>query len=458
MTECSGVCRDLMTDTGNCGACGMTCGTGTICVDGACTPDCPEGYTNCDGTCRDLDHDPSNCGACSAACAAGEVCLTGTCTFACPSPYTDCSGSCADLSTDHMHCGACGNACDPGEVCQAGSCVISCLDGLTLCSGACADLMRDPDNCGACGAACGTGEVCYDGTCTTSCPGGFTDCSGSCRDLDSDRLNCGACDAPCGDGEVCESGACTVRCVSPLVNCSGVCSDTRYDPNNCGACGTRCGSTEACVDGSCETTSSRTVLVYYQSFSSPPEPAGVAATALGWTVTTTNNGTTFASNYDAGGWNVIVIDAPGTSLPTEVRSRVLDAISTGRRLIFSWYDLDTDASLATSLGVSTSTYSTPYSLYPTSGASVNFFTSGETIPVPLTRSDDAGDNGDVLTLTSGGEIIISGTSATGQALGAITNSGNTIVLGFLPWDYKGTDNDADGKPDMVELFTNLLRY
>ncbi len=458
MTECSGVCRDLQTDSNNCGTCAVACPTGFICADGACTPDCPEGYTECTDVCRDLMHDPSNCGACGTVCAAGESCLSGTCTFACPAPYTDCSGTCADLSTDHLNCGACGAACAAGEICTAGSCTTSCLEGLTLCSGACADLMRDPANCGACGSPCSSGEVCYDGTCTASCPGGFTDCSGSCRDLDSDRLNCGACDAPCDVGEICVSGACAVRCVSPLVDCSGVCSDTRYDPANCGACGTRCGSAEACVAGSCVGTASRNVLVYYQSFSTPPEPAGSAATLLGWTVTTTSSGPTFASSYDAGGWNVIVVDAPGTGLPADVRTRVLSAISAGLRVIFSWYDPDTDAALATALGVSTSTISSPLPLYPTSGASVNFFTSGQVFPAPLTSSDDAGDNGDLLTLTSGGEIVISASSATGSGIAAITNSGTTIVLGFLPWDFKSTDNDADGTPDMTEMFMNLLQY
>ena len=509
MTECSGVCRDLATDDGNCGICDMGCSSGFICVDGTCTPDCPEGYTDCSGVCRDLEHDPSNCGECGTACAAGETCLAGTCTFACPAPYTDCSGTCADLSSDHLNCGACGAACAEGEVCAAGTCETSCLAGLSLCSGECVDLMRDPLNCGSCGSACGTEEVCDDGTCSLVCSSGLTDCSGSCRDLDSDRFNCGTCGNVCGVAEVCDAGACTFMCLSPLTDCSGVCTSldddpencgtcgnvcnethataycssgacglichTNYadcdvdvstgceasllsDPSNCGACGTVCGTGEMCLSGRCEVVTSRNVLVYYDSFTSPPEPAGAAATALGWTVTATNNATTFATSYDAGGWHIIVIDVPGSSIPTDVRTRVLSAISAGLRVIFSWWNLDTDAALATALGVSTVSYSSPLPLYPTSGASVDFFTSGEVFPAPLTSSDDAGDNGDFLTLLAGGEIVISGSSGTGSNLAAITNSGNTIVLGFLPWDFKSTDNDADGRYDMTEMFMNLLRY
>ena len=91
------------------------------------------------------------------------------------------------------------------------------------------------------------------------------------------------------------------------------------------------------------------MLVYYDSFTTSTEPAERAATALGWTVTATNNGTTFASNYDAGGWNVIVIDIPGSSIPTDVRSRVLTAISAGLKVIFSWWSLNTDAHLRSCL-------------------------------------------------------------------------------------------------------------
>lgn len=457
-TECGGVCRDLGSDIYNCGMCGMSCSSGFVCAEGACVPDCPDGYSDCEGTCRNLDSDPSNCGSCGNVCADGEVCSSGTCSFSCPAPYADCSGACADLSTDHLHCGACDSPCAGGEICVGGACTVSCYLGLTLCSGVCVDLMRDPDNCGACGSGCASGEFCYDGSCTASCPGGFTDCSGVCRDLSSDRLNCGACDSPCVDGEVCESSTCTLLCVSPLVVCSGVCTDTSYDPRNCGSCGAACSSTEACVSGTCEGLVSRNVLVYYDSFTTTNEPASLATTRMGWTLTATNTGTAFASAYDAGGWAVVVIDVPGSSLPTEVHTRVLDRISTGGRLIFSWWDLDTDATLATALGVSTVSYNTPHNIYPTSGASVNFFTTGESVPVPLTGTDEAGDNGDYLTLTGGGEIVFSADSATGTALGAITNSGATIVLGFLPWDYKATDNDSDGVGDMTELFMNMLRY
>jgi len=30
--------------------------------------------------------------------------------------------------------------------------------------------------------------------------------------------------------------------------------------------------------------------------------------------------------------------------------------------------------------------------------------------------------------------------------------------GFLPWDYRGTDDDMDGVPDMVEMMVNELSY
>ncbi|MBW2260861.1 MAG: hypothetical protein JRG91_02725 [Deltaproteobacteria bacterium] len=284
-TVCTDVCRDLSVDFYNCGMCGLVCSAGNVCLEGSCQPDCPDGYSACSGTCKNLVNDPSNCGECGNVCADGEVCLSGACSFTCPSPYVDCSGSCADLQIDHRNCGACGTACAPGQVCEASACVNSCIEGLTMCSGACSDLMRDPENCGSCASRCGTGENCYEGTCIAACPGGFSDCSGTCRDLDSDRLNCGACETECLEGELCVSGACEVTCASPLVECSGVCSDRDSDPHNCGTCGTRCGMSEGCVSGSCVGITCLLVEDFEAGGSWPLSPW--VAHASGGTLTTT---------------------------------------------------------------------------------------------------------------------------------------------------------------------------
>jgi hypothetical protein len=281
---CSGVCRDVRDDIYNCGTCGATCPSGHICFEGACAPDCPEGYTDCTGICRNLDNDPSNCGACGTLCAPGEVCLSGSCSFTCPSPYVDCSGSCADLMNDHNNCGTCGTTCAAGEVCADGLCVTSCYEGLTMCTGECVDLMRDPENCGSCATRCETGDFCYEGACTAACPGGFTDCGGFCVDLDADREHCGTCDTACADGEICEAGVCEATCAAPLTDCpvdtdgdttpdGEICTDLSNDPANCGTCGTACAGGEACVAGSCEVLDCN-YSIYSEAFTS-----GATATA-----------------------------------------------------------------------------------------------------------------------------------------------------------------------------------
>ncbi|MGC3996896.1 MAG: hypothetical protein QM767_04920 [Anaeromyxobacter sp.] len=57
------VCRDLATDTANCGACGVTCGAGEVCNSGVCEVACAVGQSVCNSAC----------------CPAGSDCLSGTC-------------------------------------------------------------------------------------------------------------------------------------------------------------------------------------------------------------------------------------------------------------------------------------------------------------------------------------------------------------------------------------------
>ena len=56
-TACGGVCRDLLTDELNCGACGTACSAGQSCVNGICLGICPEGNGFC---CSCYYGDPSN--------------------------------------------------------------------------------------------------------------------------------------------------------------------------------------------------------------------------------------------------------------------------------------------------------------------------------------------------------------------------------------------------------------
>lgn len=199
---------------------------------------------------------------------------------------------------------------------------------------------------------------------------------------------------------------------------------------------------------------SRTVLVYHDTFDPGRAPAEIAATRLGWPVLATNDRAVFATEYARGGWDIVVVDSAGSDIGS-VRDQVMDRVSSGD-LIFSWWDLDSDPALAAALGVRVLSYDNPHPIYRASGSPFNLFNRTETFPEPLTSSHDMADNGDYLTLTAGGRVLLAADSPAGRELGALTNSGRTIVLGFLPADYETTDNDRDGVPDMVEMYVNLL--
>jgi len=174
-TNCSGVCRALLSDPVNCGACGHACAPGEVC---------------CNGACSNLATDLNNCGACGRGCVGG-VCQNGTC--GCPAGLIDCGGTCVNLADNTQHCGGCNNSCpDPAMTCQNGACL--CPPGRTNCAGTC----------------CVPGSVCCGGTC---CPSGVC-CGGTCCGAGS--VCCTASDGSAVCGGPCPSGRC---CPPPYPNC-----------------------------------------------------------------------------------------------------------------------------------------------------------------------------------------------------------------------------------------------
>ena len=95
LTDCSGFCRDLSVDVGNCGTCGVTCPANSACKDGRCI--CKESLTDCNGVCMDLNSNAKNCGVCGSACPTGQVCTKGQCGVSCTGGKTGCGAVCADL-------------------------------------------------------------------------------------------------------------------------------------------------------------------------------------------------------------------------------------------------------------------------------------------------------------------------------------------------------------------------
>ncbi len=83
LTNCGGVCRDIQSDRGNCGACGYSCGEGEVCDAGRCRASCAGALSDCDGVCVDLRNDPDHCGTCAVSCPRGtngvRYCARGVC-------------------------------------------------------------------------------------------------------------------------------------------------------------------------------------------------------------------------------------------------------------------------------------------------------------------------------------------------------------------------------------------
>lgn len=313
LTDCSGDCTLLSSDTRHCGACERACASNESCVSGACVPDttmgsctfCPPGTECIDGACScggsgslcggalcvDLQQSYASCGTCFSTCTtAGTSCRAGACV--CAPGEKVCGTDCIDVDGDPANCGACGRACPMGQQCEAGQCVTTCArnpqdacgdgrcwdvardprhcgagcdacgssqacvngtcacpSGTTACGGACTDTRVDPEHCGTCGTACDVGEVCAAGAC--DCAPGLTRCGAECRRLADDPLHCGACGATCAPGQVCANGGCATACPFFMDACDdGACPDGR-DPYRCGSCGSTCNPGELCVDGSC---------------------------------------------------------------------------------------------------------------------------------------------------------------------------------------------------------------
>jgi hypothetical protein len=260
MTMCSGACVNLRTDGNNCGACGFSVPFGETCVNGQFSSSlvqsnktattittgkqvtCPSGQTSCSGTCRNILTDTANCGSCSTTCPSGQTCQGGRCVLAgtaapvvsttvpstlvvdlmCSGRETACGNSCVNLFTDKKNCGVCGRTCGNQQICVNARCGPACMEsGTTLCNDKCVDLDTDMENCGACGTECKTflpnakGSLCSSGECKISgCKADYADCDKNIVNgcevyLRTSASNCGSCGKTCPSGQVCYNMKCS---------------------------------------------------------------------------------------------------------------------------------------------------------------------------------------------------------------------------------------------------------
>lgn len=273
---------DVTTDPLNCGNCGVTCASGTTCMNGKCPP--TTGQVACNGVLVDPTSDVHNCGDCGVVCSAANgqaLCANGVCGLqSCNKYYADCDANSANgcetkLLTDAMHCSSCSVACGANLACVEGVCSTTgnvCDSGRADCDGNTAngcesDLLTSATNCGACGMTCGSDKTCVAGVCSSGsdiCYGTFANCDGlatnGCEtNLSSSTNNCGACGKACATGAACVSGTCTNAtgpCTANRSNCDNDTSngcevDLSTDHANCGACGSACASDKSCIQGQC---------------------------------------------------------------------------------------------------------------------------------------------------------------------------------------------------------------
>jgi hypothetical protein len=130
LTECGGVCTDVLSDPLNCNLCGVVCAPDRGCYNGGCqtfAEHCARyGLTDCGGVCIDTAIDLDNCGGCGIVCGPSDGCFGGTCVAPpdqCPGREVDCGGVCVDTNTHAGHCGACFNSCPLGGICRNSVCV-----------------------------------------------------------------------------------------------------------------------------------------------------------------------------------------------------------------------------------------------------------------------------------------------------------------------------------------------
>jgi len=133
-------CANTHTDNANCGGCGITCGTGQICDNGTCANSCGGDDAGTDtlctpdgglAYCANTKTDNANCGGCGVTCGNGQVCTNGACANNCASTdggvETLCTPDggapyCANTDSDNQNCGACGTACTQNQKCVSGAC------------------------------------------------------------------------------------------------------------------------------------------------------------------------------------------------------------------------------------------------------------------------------------------------------------------------------------------------
>jgi len=279
----------------------------------------------------------------------------------------------------------------------------------------------------------------------SSCPAGYTLQGTSCVDVNECAAATNACsnDATCAN----QPGSFTCTCNAGFTGsgqtCARVCSSVLIYDDCTGPTDADCAAIPQALF------------------------ADNAALGLGMTVKYggVGNEPAFRTLFDAGSFDVLIIEVSLADIDAATASRIATWVSGGGKAIISFWDLDnatTGMTIRTAAQVTTTgEISTPRDVHRDPAAPVNFFNKLEALPSPLVFTHLMVDDGDELTLGGAGFLAARHTAATGEGAIAVTRSNKVITLGFLPVGlvFQGPrDGDSDGKPDVEELYKNMLGY
>lgn len=225
------------------------------CANSIVGGECIDGYSVCRGACIDLQNDRTNCGACGNTCRSASMCVAGACVVG--EGGVDLGR--VDLGRVDLGHGDAGDVADAGDGATRDADV---LDG-DLRDGDAQD-GASPDASAVDGAVLDSGVDdggVDDGGPIISCDIGEIRCGTVCVRSESDPANCGMCGNTCPPAEVCSTGMCAPVCDAPLVACGRNCVDLQSDPDHCGSCSNVC-ATGICIDALCSSgTAGHAVLI-----------------------------------------------------------------------------------------------------------------------------------------------------------------------------------------------------
>jgi hypothetical protein len=277
-------------------------------------------------------------------------------------------------------------------------------------------------------------NVMHDGYCDP----GYTLTGDGCIDIDECATNTDTCSTNASCTNV--AGSFTCAC------------NAGYDGDGM-ACTKRCNTVLVYTD--CPAPSTSCASINESTFLSN------AVTGRGLTIKLTTDPTVFANQYDAGGFELVIVDSGRTDITDGAASRAAAWVTADKPAIVSFWNLDnstTGQTLRTALGVDvTTSFTTPKDAYYDPNGGVNLFNRVEQLTSPMTFSNPFSDDGDVLALTGAGKIVARFNSATGGGAATLTHNDKAITFGFLPVEAT-KDDDADGKSDAQELYSNAIAY